>query len=889
MTNSPTPGGLVGRQDIIDEVVTSLVAPEWQGSLIIGEPGMGKTAVAAAALALGKGRFRAFHAFASPLLSSEPYGALAPFLTGLPLVSGSLPSVILRTLLAALRTGTDEYAVLVIDDAHFLDDDSVVLLAQVAAASSTKLIFLCSPFPTPPAELWSMCSDGLLKSLVLAPLSTETLQELCLEILGPQVLPGTNIILSRRAAGNPLYLLELIDQARQSHDLIQIDGVWLLVREPSGSTPRMRDTVEKQLMQLPETSRRALNYVALAVSLDLDSLYEVADRAAVDDLEEAGLITILKLPSRRVQFASSRMGEVTAELLPTAKALAMRRQLLVVANASQDDAETLIRHVAWALEAGQQVSDSDALLTAQLGNAKFMSELAEKAAAAVASPDLHSSAQLEAAKATLWRGDRRRFSRRIDEILKQSSNPEVVRLAAGVCGHVGLRPGLDSTALADLAVSWRESVQRLERSGILRDDSGLAEHYQGLRLLEIQGIHSTGNYRGTEHELAAIHESVGADTMNAVVSATLLCAAMTASGRMLEALESSSRAAELLARDDGRLAQMHEFVVRRQLSALWHAGKIDELRNLVDKELELSAPSLLVYGGSLHLAKGLCDLDQGAINDGLLKLIQAVAALQGSDPGNDLPLGLAAAAYAAAVLGKEPMSEKYATLFEDAAPGRDAAASLLARGYLLAARGLFEGNPRPGLRRVVDEAAAVGMIHIELEMLMLGVYAGDLGLAPRLKAVALTCQGLTAEHALAYATAITAKDAKALMAFSAEAESDGRELAAARSAAHAVILLTRRGDRNHLHSAQRLAKRSLARLMYGRSPLSERLNSVPQLTRRERKVAALVQEGASNKEIAAAFGLSLRTVEGHLYRIFAKLGVSDRSEIAKTAAESLRF
>ena len=52
------------------------------------------------------------------------------------------------------------------------------------------------------------------------------------------------------------------------------------------------------------------------------------------------------------------------------------------------------------------------------------------------------------------------------------------------------------------------------------------------------------------------------------------------------------------------------------------------------------------------------------------------------------------------------------------------------------------------------------------------------------------------------------------------------------------------------------------------------------LTPAEERVAALVAEGKTNREVAAALFLSERTVEGHLARIFGKLGIRHRTEIA---------
>jgi DNA-binding CsgD family transcriptional regulator len=46
-------------------------------------------------------------------------------------------------------------------------------------------------------------------------------------------------------------------------------------------------------------------------------------------------------------------------------------------------------------------------------------------------------------------------------------------------------------------------------------------------------------------------------------------------------------------------------------------------------------------------------------------------------------------------------------------------------------------------------------------------------------------------------------------------------------------------------------------------------------------------KGLANKEIAAALHMSVHTVEGHLTRIYRKLGVRSRTELAHSAAVPL--
>ena len=56
------------------------------------------------------------------------------------------------------------------------------------------------------------------------------------------------------------------------------------------------------------------------------------------------------------------------------------------------------------------------------------------------------------------------------------------------------------------------------------------------------------------------------------------------------------------------------------------------------------------------------------------------------------------------------------------------------------------------------------------------------------------------------------------------------------------------------------------------------------LTPAERRVAALVAEGMRNREICQALFMSVGTVEAHLTRIYRKLGIRSRSELARMVA-----
>ena len=51
-------------------------------------------------------------------------------------------------------------------------------------------------------------------------------------------------------------------------------------------------------------------------------------------------------------------------------------------------------------------------------------------------------------------------------------------------------------------------------------------------------------------------------------------------------------------------------------------------------------------------------------------------------------------------------------------------------------------------------------------------------------------------------------------------------------------------------------------------------------SRREQEIAALAVSGLSAREISERLFLSVRTVENHLQRVYTKLGLSNRNDLA---------
>ena len=169
-----------------------------------------------------------------------------------------------------------------------------------------------------------------------------------------------------------------------------------------------------------------------------------------------------------------------------------------------------------------------------------------------------------------------------------------------------------------------------------------------------------------------------------------------------------------------------------------------------------------------------------------------------------------------------------------------------------------------------------------------GIQFGDHGHEPRLVELSAEVSGPRVAAVTAWAAALARHDGTALMAVSSELESMGDRVAAADAAAHAAVAFRRQARRGATLTATARASRLVGEC--GARTLATTASSSPlQLSDREREVAVLVAQGWSSKQIAQHLVLSVRTVEGHLARMFTRLGLSGRAELARLIIESGRL
>ncbi|MGH3972048.1 MAG: response regulator transcription factor, partial [Pseudonocardiaceae bacterium] len=120
----------------------------------------------------------------------------------------------------------------------------------------------------------------------------------------------------------------------------------------------------------------------------------------------------------------------------------------------------------------------------------------------------------------------------------------------------------------------------------------------------------------------------------------------------------------------------------------------------------------------------------------------------------------------------------------------------------------------------------------------------------------------------------------ALHAASVQLEQIGALLLAADAAAQAAAAHTRQDRRGSAHATTTRAHRLAQACEGARTPALAAIAAPLPLTHREREVVTLAAGGLSNRQIAQRLVVSIRTVENHLYRATAKLGTSDRAELA---------
>lgn len=853
---------LVGRDAVVDAVTASLRGDDSLGALVIGEPGLGKTALAQRVLLrLGATR-TALRITTSRTLADVPFGALAPYLGSLPPGEAGSPWAVLHALQSEIRRQLDGTGpgLLVVDDAHDLDPSSANAIAQLAATEGVRLFVLSRPKPAPPPEFVSMWTEGLLSRVDLDPLDLQQSQQVCEQALGGSVTSGSAALLHAASSGNPMFLLAHLVQGRQQQQLVERNGVWVLTKERPSEDPVLLDLVREQLLRRSAAEIEVLETVALVEPLPLPVLLKLTDVEAIDALEESHLIRVSEAPDRVVTLAYPLFGDVLRQHVPAGRSLTLHQRMsaLLVTDGLSDAA--LLRHVSWSLQCGVEVPDEVLLRAARVATRCFDFDLAHHTAELVMSPERLGAARLETAKARFHRGDVDGAVALIDAPRESEDGPDVVTATALLRGLVQLRSGADPERLRSIWTTDSTVVPVVPRPLDGREASAVRSDSTPTR--------ADAPSAAATDECAAMAQLLWAENSMAL-------------GRFHDA-EQALRTA--LAHLDALAEPMvlnRQQVMLEQAWCLMELGHWSTLKTLIDAWTSAASTDLLFFGGSLDLVRAMAHFRRGELRRALDTTVLAVEALRHNDPAQLLSSALALGAYTASVLDERELAGRFAHDADTAGlPGRWRH-RLSAEAYLVASRAADLGATETvralsALRCRARDAALHG---VEAEIVVLSIRLGDSSGWTRLSAVTADGQGERAELLHALATGVLNRDGVRLMSVSERAGTAGYGLLAAECVGHAVRFFDAHGDRSGARSALRVLQWRRSLLDGASSAVLATPNGGPRLTPRELDIARLVLAGRSNRDIAARLSLSLRTVEGHLYRIFSKLSINHREEL----------
>ncbi|NUP20036.1 MAG: ATP-binding protein, partial [Streptomyces sp.] len=181
---------------------------------------------------------------------------------------------------------------LLVDDAHLLDDASAALVHQLAVQGRTRLLVVTTegaPVPGAVARLWT---GELLPRLTLEPLPREETARVLADGTGAAALdPLTVNRLHRLCQGDLRLLRDLVDAVRERGQLTRVpdsdEWAW---RGPVPITPTVRERTAPVLDRTGPEERETLDRLAFAepLPLDLDDL----DLRALEHLEADAVVRV---------------------------------------------------------------------------------------------------------------------------------------------------------------------------------------------------------------------------------------------------------------------------------------------------------------------------------------------------------------------------------------------------------------------------------------------------------------------------------------------------------------------------------------------------------------------------------------------------------------------
>jgi DNA-binding NarL/FixJ family response regulator len=853
---------LTGRAEELRVIGEALAGDEHKGMVVAGPAGVGKTRLARAATEAAARAGWSVHRVAGTATGKPvTLGAFARWADD----TGSSPLSLAGKVFASLTADAGGAPLLLfVDDAHLLDDLSALIVHQLVLQDVGSVIATIRTGESAPDAITTLWKDALLQRLDLQPLSRHESDTLLRTVLDGRVSTDCADRMWKLSRGNVLFLHHLVEPERESGRLAPVDGEWRWAGTPSVS-PSLIDLVEQQIGAVPSEIQEIVDLVAIAEPIDRQLLTALADPEAIEAAERRGLIVAPSAADavfvghplygeiRLSQCAPLRLrrlrGRVAAAMAQTGKTDPLRLGLLWMQSDLPPDADILSR------AAKISASRLDLGLAERLGRA---------ALAANATPE--SKLALARILVLYDKGEE------AQEILDTVGAQEVVT------------PGFFDEALLRAAnLLWPlrnpEDARHVIESAIAL---GNADRNHALRtfLAVIQATAAEPDQ--TIQTMAAVDYDLLDDYGRAVGYSTETIA-LGDLGRTELANQRASAGYRVLDETPDEysfhgtgLAEFHAY-------ALLAAGYVNEAFAIAEREYQSRAEYPDMSRWMAVGALGMAALARGDLGAAVRSLS---AASNGLDHEND-PSGIL---YRFSIMHTEARArsgqiDAAASAMEMTRQLRHPSFPYVESGYLLATAWVSAAQGRTAdarefVHRAIEFARAHGQPAREVLALQTVVQLGDASGADRLAELANQVEGPRAPLSARYARALAHDNGTELDAVSSDFEAMGDMLAAADAAAQAATAhrtAARRGSALTASGrAQLLAKQCGGAV----SPALAAARVPLPFSRREHEIANLVSRGLSNRDIAEATSLSIRTVEGHIYQATTKSGVATRAELS---------
>jgi DNA-binding NarL/FixJ family response regulator len=203
----------------------------------------------------------------------------------------------------------------------------------------------------------------------------------------------------------------------------------------------------------------------------------------------------------------------------------------------------------------------------------------------------------------------------------------------------------------------------------------------------------------------------------------------------------------------------------------------------------------------------------------------------------------------------------------------------LAKAWVCAAEGAVS-QAISIMRDAAKKETRLGRPAWEVVLLQTATQFGDHTTAARLAELIGQVQGPRAPTAAAHAAALAAGRGEGLVEASRRYRAFGDLLAAAAdAAAQAVTVYQKAGLRGAAMTASATVERLAAECQGAQTPALRAATTSQPFTDRQREIISLAAQGLSNKEIADRLIMSVRSVEGHLFRASQRVGANNREQL----------